>query len=183
VERAELAVQRYSKAVGGPLVAWLVCILVAPEHRMLTGRMHARCRAGAAFLAGLPRPDLPVRRLYGREAPSIRRWRCHRSIRDYGVANHGGKQAKLLVMRAAVERSRAGFWLCAYILSWSWSCPSGVQGYFLRHTNAYLAALALVTGPNAFGHLVGPVLTALGMWNASKHRGTTPDRPADAAPS
>lgn len=45
-----------------------------------------------------------------------------------------------------------------------------MQGYFLRHTNAYLAALALVTGPNAAGHLVGPVLTALGLWNASRDR-------------
>lgn len=44
-------------------------------------------------------------------------------------------------------------------------------GYFLRYTNAYLAALALVTGPNALGHVVGPVLTALGMWRASKDRG------------
>lgn len=58
-----------------------------------------------------------------------------------------------------------------------------VQGYFLRHTNAYLAALALVTGPNALGHVVGPVLTALGMWRASKDRGRGSDRPADAASS
>lgn len=43
-------------------------------------------------------------------------------------------------------------------------------GYFLRSTNAYLAALALVTVPNAVGHSLGPLLTAVGLWTASKDR-------------
>jgi hypothetical protein len=58
-----------------------------------------------------------------------------------------------------------------------------LQGYFLQHTNAYLAALALVTVPNALGHVVGPVLTAVGMWTASKDRSKESDRPADPASS
>jgi len=42
-------------------------------------------------------------------------------------------------------------------------------GYMLRDSpNAYLAALALVAGPNLVGHLAGPVLTALGLWTASR---------------
>ena len=46
---------------------------------------------------------------------------------------------------------------------------STVQGYLLRTTpNAYLAALALVSGPNLVGHIAGPLATALSFWWAGK---------------
>ena len=46
---------------------------------------------------------------------------------------------------------------------------SALQGYLLRTSpNAYLAALALVSGPNLVGHIAGPLATALSLWWAGK---------------
>lgn len=46
-----------------------------------------------------------------------------------------------------------------------------MQGYFLRDTsNLYLTALAIMTAPNLFGQLVGPVASALGLYLAGKEQ-------------
>ena len=48
------------------------------------------------------------------------------------------------------------------------------QGYLLRNTpNVYLTALAMAALPNTVGYVVGPVLTAVGVYLASrKQQGT-----------
>ena len=52
-----------------------------------------------------------------------------------------------------------------------------LQGYFLRDTpNLYLTALAIMSAPNLFGQLVGPVASALGLYFAGKER-PTPAQP------
>ena len=44
-----------------------------------------------------------------------------------------------------------------------------LQGYMLRNTpNVYLTALAMAALPNTVGYVVGPVLTALGLYFASR---------------
>lgn len=56
-----------------------------------------------------------------------------------------------------------------------------VQGYVLRFSpNAYLAALALVAAPNLCGHLAGPILTAVGLWSASRGPSNSSDATADS---
>lgn len=46
------------------------------------------------------------------------------------------------------------------------------SGFLLRNSpNAYVAALALVAGPNLVGHLAGPVITGFGLWAASRSNG------------
>lgn len=54
-----------------------------------------------------------------------------------------------------------------------------VVGYYLLRNspNAYLAALALVAGPNLVGHVAGPILTALGFWRASRGGVDGPEEP------
>ena len=45
------------------------------------------------------------------------------------------------------------------------------QGYLLRNTpNVYLTALAMAALPNTVGYIVGPVLTAVGVFLASRTR-------------
>ena len=59
---------------------------------------------------------------------------------------------------------------------------SALQGYLLRKTpNAYLAALALVSGPNLVGHIAGPLATALSFWWAGK-QGKPGQPSSDVAP-
>lgn len=49
-------------------------------------------------------------------------------------------------------------------------CP--LQGYILRDcANVYLAALAVVAGPNLVGHIAGPILTWIGVHFAGKGGG------------
>jgi membrane protein DedA with SNARE-associated domain len=59
-----------------------------------------------------------------------------------------------------------------------------LAGYLLRFSpNAYLAALALVAAPNLVGHLAGPVLTAVGLWSASRDpNGSAPDDKSSQGP-
>lgn len=46
-----------------------------------------------------------------------------------------------------------------------------LQGHFLRDTpNLYLTALAIMSAPNLFGQLVGPVASALGLYFAGKEQ-------------
>lgn len=42
----------------------------------------------------------------------------------------------------------------------------------------YFAALAIAAGPNLVGHVVGPVLTAFGLWWSSRQSGLEPKKPA-----
>lgn len=108
-------------------------------------------------------------------------------------------------MIGAVERFSLGFRgplciICGYVGVSSLQFFQGVcagalitmplqlaMGYALRNTaSPYLAALAIVTGPNAVGHVIGPLLAGLGysfaQWKAKKKEGKTyesTDRPAN----
>lgn len=45
----------------------------------------------------------------------------------------------------------------------------GLQGYILRDTpNLYLTALAIMSGPNLCGQLLGPILSATGLYFAGE---------------
>lgn len=46
-----------------------------------------------------------------------------------------------------------------------------LQGYFLRNTpNPYLTAFAVVSAPNLFGQLLGPILSVTGLYFAGKEQ-------------
>ena len=48
-----------------------------------------------------------------------------------------------------------------------------LQGYFLRNTpNPYLTAFAVVSAPNLCGQLLGPILSATGLYFAGKEKST-----------
>eukprot|EP00894_Picocystis_sp_ML_P005172 jgi/Pico_ML_1/55689/g1343.t1 len=80
-------------------------------------------------------------------------------------------------MIGAVERFSLGFRgplciICGYV---------GVSSLQFFQASPYLAALAIVTGPNAVGHVIGPLLAGLGysfaQWKAKKKEGKTPMTP------
>ena len=60
-----------------------------------------------------------------------------------------------------------------------------MQGYFLRDTpNLYLTALAIMSAPNLFGQLVGPVASALGLYFAGKEQSKqASEQPQETPPS
>lgn len=52
------------------------------------------------------------------------------------------------------------------------------QGYFLRNTpNPYLTAFAVMTAPNLCGQLLGPILSATGLYYAGKDKSAQPTSP------
>ena len=58
------------------------------------------------------------------------------------------------------------------------------QGYLLRNTpNVYLTALAMAALPNTVGYIMGPVLTAVGVYVASRKQqdGASSEREASTA--
>lgn len=70
--------------------------------------------------------------------------------------------AVTIIQQLATARRGAGdvVNLCAYL-----------QGYFLRNTpNPYLTAFAVVSAPNLVGQLLGPILSATGLYFAGKEK-------------
>ena len=56
-----------------------------------------------------------------------------------------------------------------------------LQGYFLRRTaNPYLTAFAVVSAPNLCGQLLGPILSATGLYFAGKEQ-SQPSNPEENA--
>lgn len=59
-----------------------------------------------------------------------------------------------------------------------------MQGYVLRDSpNPYLAALAISAGPNIVGHILGPLLTAMGFWWAGRRGDGNQNAPMKAVSS
>eukprot|EP00963_Diacronema_lutheri_P005925 scaffold489_cov309-Pavlova_lutheri.AAC.5 len=150
---------------------------------MLGGGVRGRGALGHGHLPrrrGTARGTLPTHARGAREGPTKLR-SSHGHGAKMGIHDWRGGTLLLGIPRTALHH----LWIRRRALI---TMPLQLAvGYALRNTaSPYLAALAIVTGPNAVGHVIGPLLAGLGysfaQWKAKKKEGKTyesTDRPAN----